>query len=482
MIFSWWLAWTFQDRYITDWDGFDYTVCVVRGVPSPLGLGRALFIGFYHLLWNALRQTQLIQPENAHLVLRYGAILLSGPATAGIYALTRELTLNRRAALAAGVLFAISPVYIVYSGRPMSEIPGLFMLNWSLWWLVRSLRLGQTGRFLLAAGAVGLSANVREIAIFYLPFIVLAALEAGRRWVAGLFGLLAAVLVSISGMAFWALRRGYLYVDEVAAWYRLSSTERQFHPVTLKNFSMFGDYSYDCSVAVVFLVPISIGLLWRRRELRSLLWLGLTGLLADMTLLVNHDLSVNPRYLLVGMVGLAPLCGWGLAELFSCFRWQATIPAAGLICLTFVNYIQQGPGIYWQERHALATVEYLKRIESFPWNSAFVVGARTPLVNFYAGIRARPNWKTIAPGAGWPDDRVTEVIREMLMSGRVVYVDFDPEIWQHGARGHSREAAGLRQIREEFELEQISGTIFVIRADQELTGSRVTSGTNPKND
>ncbi|MBL8189575.1 MAG: hypothetical protein JNK38_16310, partial [Acidobacteria bacterium] len=48
---SWWLAWKYQDRFISDWDGFDYTSAIVEGKYSVLGLGRALFLGYNHLLW-----------------------------------------------------------------------------------------------------------------------------------------------------------------------------------------------------------------------------------------------------------------------------------------------------------------------------------------------------------------------------------------------------------------------------------------------
>ncbi|MFZ4983865.1 MAG: glycosyltransferase family 39 protein [Blastocatellia bacterium] len=471
MMLSWWLAASFQDPFITDWDGYDYTVCVVRGLPSALGLGRGLFIGYNHLLWNGLSLTGELSNEDAHLLLRYGAIVLSGPATAGIYALTKELSLNRWAAFFAGLIFALSPYYIIYSGRPMSEIPGFFLLNWSLWLLVRSVGRGRVWQIILAAAMIGVSANIREVALFYIPYTLLATRTTGWRWIIGLTGVGVSMLTSLLGMGFWTYQRGYLYLNEVATWFRLSSNERNLHPVTLKNFSLFGDYSFDCSVATVFLVPIAIGLLWPRRELRLLLWLGLLGLLADVALLANHDLSVNPRYLLVGMVGLAPICGWALAELCQYSLWRGMALAAALACLTLVSYVQISDQIYWQQRHAMAAAEYLQMIQSFPWNSGFIVGARSPLVNYYAGVGARPTWRTISPGSGWPDERIDEAIDGMLMAGRVVFVDFDPEIWQHGARGFSREAAGLHRIREEYELQSVTKDLYRILGKRLPTGS-----------
>jgi hypothetical protein len=193
-----------------------------------------------------------------------------------------------------------------------------------------------------------------------------------------------------------------------------------------------------------------------------LLVLGMLGLLADLVMLINHDLSVNPRYLLTGMVGLAPVCGWGLAELFRHAPWRTALLTAGLAILTIVSFVQISPSLYWQDYHARAAAAYLERIRAFPWNAGFIVGARSPLVNFYAGIEARPNWKTISPGSGWPDDKLGEAIDDLLLAGRVVYVDFDPDIWQYGARGRSREEKGLRLIRERYCLKLVADQLYQI--------------------
>lgn len=468
MVLTWWLAWKFQDPFISDWDGFDYTVCTVQGKPSALGLGRALFLGYNHFIWRIWHSGRMfpgvgsIPPERAYLLLRYGAIVLSGPAIAGLCSLVKELSGNRLAGFCAGLILALSPYYVMYSGRSMSEIPGFFLLYWSLWWMMRSLRRQRVRNFLLAAVAIGLSANIREFAVFYLPLIPIAAYLCGFRWRLGIIGFVLAVGAALSGMGFWILKDGHLYWDSVTNWYRLSGHERALNPVTWKNLSFFGDYSYNCSVAVVFLTPLAFGLLWIRKDLRPLLWLGALGLLADLVLIANHDLSLNPRYLLTGMVGLAPVCGWGVAVMFQRNRWQGVVIVLGILILTLVNYIQLSGEVYWQQRNSRTAAQFLRQVEKFPWNSGFIVGARTPLINFYAGVDARPYWKTISPGSGWPDEKLDEAIDDMLMAGRMVYVDFDPEIWQSGAREKSREAAGLRMISERYETTLIEYQIFRI--------------------
>jgi hypothetical protein len=460
---SWWLAWKYQDQFITDWDGFDYTAYTVQHRPSALGLSRALFLAYNSALWELASHWFKTPPEQAYLVIRYGVIAQSGPAVVGFYALCKELTASRLAAFFGALIVAASPYFIIYSGRGMSEVPAFLMLGWSLWWMLRSLRRGQTGRFLIAACLVGLSANVREFAIFYLPLIPLAARIYGLSWRIGYIALVFAVVSAFAGMIFW---RYYddLYWVAVVNWYQLSAQERKVNPVTINNFRFFADFAFNCSGAVAILTPLALTWLWSKRRLRALFVFGLLGLIADLALLANHDLPVNPRYLLTGLIGLSAACGWCLAELIRCYRAWAAPLLIGLIVLTKATYNRTAKQLYEQQWSARAAREYIAKIEGLPWNSAFIVGSRTPLINYLAGVEARPFWKAITPGAPWPDDKLDEAIQDFFYAGRMVYVDFDPELWQTGAREKSREAAGLEMIKREYKLEHIRDSFYRIVA------------------
>ncbi len=61
-----------------------------------------------------------------------------------------------------------------------------------------------------------------------------------------------------------------------------------------------------------------------------------------------------------------------------------------------------------------------------------------------------------------PDDKLGEAIQDFFYAGRNVYVDFDPELWQTGAREKSREAAGLEMIKREYRLEHIRDSFYRI--------------------
>ncbi len=458
---SWWLAWRFQDLFISDWDGFDYTVYTVQHRPSALGLSRALFLGYNSALWEMASHWFGAQPENAYLVIRYGVIAQAGPAIIGVYALCKELTESRLAAFFGALIVSLSPYYIIYSGRAMSEIPAILMLSWSLWWMARSLRTGKTGRFLMAACLIGLSANIREFAVFYLPFIPIAARIYRENWKAGFIAFVLAVIGAFAGMIFWKLYDD-LYWVAVVNWYRLSAAERGKNPVTSSNLRFFADYAFNCSAVVSFLTPLALAWLWSKRRMSALLALGLVGLASNLALIANHDLSVNPRYLLTGLIGLAGACGWCLAELIRCYRVWATPLLLGMVVLTKASYNHMAKELYDQQWSAGAARDYVEKISDLSWNSAFIVGARTPLVNFLAGVEARPYWVSITPGAPWPDDKLDEKIQDFFYAGRMVYVDFDPELWQTGAREKSREAAGLEMIQREYRLEHIRDSFYRI--------------------
>jgi uncharacterized membrane protein len=282
---SWWLAYTLRDPFISDWDGFDYTYYTVQGLPSALGLSRALFLGYNHWLWKIAERWWHWPPEQAYLLLRYGAIVQAGLATTGFYALYKELSASRLAAFLGALLMAGSPYYIIYSGRAMSEIPAFLWLGWSLWWLLRSARLHRGNQFLLAAMLIGASANLREFAVFYFPLIIFAGWLYGLAWWRSLSAFGFAGLAAVTGMIFWALYDTDNYLRAVINWYTLSAHERALHPVTLKNFSFLARFAFDCSAITALTSAWGLAVLWARNQHWALLGLGACGMGANLLLL-----------------------------------------------------------------------------------------------------------------------------------------------------------------------------------------------------
>src|SRR5262249_11253494 len=145
-----------------------------------------------------------------------------------------------------------------------------------------------------------------------------------QGWRIGLKALAIAVCGALMGIIIWTIFDPYFLLPAMIRWYKLSAQERQVHPVTVANFRYLADFAYICSTAIAILAPFALIWLWSKKR-RPLFWFGCCGLLADLLLLANHDLAVNPRYLMTGLPGLAAVCGWSMAELIRSYRvW--TIP------------------------------------------------------------------------------------------------------------------------------------------------------------
>ncbi len=470
MFAAWLLAWLARDPFIADWDGFDYAASVVQGTPSVLGLGRALFLASNRALWLIAHHGFGLPPEQAYLVLKAGVIAQSGPAMVGLYALYKELTADLSAALLASLLVVLSPLYIVYSGRGMSEIPGILWWSWSLWLLLRSLRQGRTGLYLWAAVLFGLSANVREFAVFYLPVVVIAGWLYGLCWVVSLAAGAVAVMATLAGPICWSLSWPDFYLPAIRTWSQLSAQERREHPVTIRNLWLLVVCAFLCSPVATLITPAVCHRLYAKifqeklkleQAQRVVILIGFFGLLAVIVLVANHDLAVNPRYLLTGLIGLAPLCGWWLAAWIKPEMQWRRMKFAALAALTLISLI--GTGFYLhsvQWPQAEAAREYVATLSTLPDNAVFIVGRHTPLVNFYQRIGARPHWQAIPSGSGWPDDRLEAVIDSHLAEGRPVYVDLDEKLWNEGMREHRREAAGLELIRQRYELGLMKNSLY----------------------
>lgn len=264
-------------------------------------------------------------------------------------------------------------------------------------------------------------------------------------------------------MMFWYWYDRVHYVTAVVNWYKLSAKEREIHPVTRQNLWYLAKYAFDTSAIATLIGAPAIALRWARHKFDALFWLGAIGLAADLALLLNHDLAVNPRYLLMGLLGLALVSGWALATMWHERKALALPCLLGLVVLTKGSYNIMAKELYDQNWGANAAKEYYdKQVGTLPWNAGFIVGARTPLINFYAGVGAHPYWNVIPPGSGWPDDKLAHVIEQYLLGGRRMYVDFDPQLWQTGERERNREHAALAQIKQDFELEHIRAEFYRI--------------------
>ena len=175
----------FVDPFIGDWDGMDYTVLSLNGYPSSMALGRNLFIFGNHFLFLTARTLFNVEPENAYLIFKYAVVAQAPIAVIACWILARDISGSLFTATTAALLIAFSPVFVLYGGQVMTDVPSVLVLATALIIHIRGVQQKKFWLVLLGAALLGLGVNLRETIGFYAPWLVLAPFvfgwKVGRR-------------------------------------------------------------------------------------------------------------------------------------------------------------------------------------------------------------------------------------------------------------------------------------------------------------
>src|SRR6185369_10376359 len=152
----------FVDPFIGDWDGMDYTMLSIDGYPSSMALGRSLFIFANHLLFVIGRALFHVQPDNAYLMFKYAVVLQAPLAIVMCWVLARDISGSLYTATIAALLITFSPVFVIYGGQVMTDVPSVLLLTTALVIHLRGVRQRKLWLILLGAGLLGLGVNLRE--------------------------------------------------------------------------------------------------------------------------------------------------------------------------------------------------------------------------------------------------------------------------------------------------------------------------------
>src|SRR5260370_18826245 len=122
----------FVDPFIGDWDALEYTISALRGTPSSMALGRSLFIFYNHALYLAVHSIFSLSPQHAYLLFKYAVVAQGVLAVIACWILTRDLSGSKYAATIAALLVTFSPVFVLYSGQVMTDVPALLLTTVAL--------------------------------------------------------------------------------------------------------------------------------------------------------------------------------------------------------------------------------------------------------------------------------------------------------------------------------------------------------------
>ena len=459
----------FVDPFIGDWDALEYTVSALRGYPSSMALGRSLFIFYNHGLYVIAHSVFNLPPQRAYLLFKYTVVAQGVLAVIACWKLTHDVTDSVYAATIAALLVTFSPVFVMYSGQVMTDVPALLLLAVALIIHFRGIRQHRVWLLLFGAGLLGAGVNLRETVAFYSPWLVFAPFVCG--WRVNRRGLLLVALSCLVFLFFASSSFAYWFLGDPnyrAAWYgwlESMRAESALHPISIRTIWPWLAFFLATSPLVLITLPLAAVREWRRGKLSPILLLAAVGLFANLLLLLSYSTAIGFRYLSTGLPALVPLTAnylvQSLTTRFGTAR-RAFIASAAAIALVAVCF-----GAYlWPLRSATMKVraaakEYDRELMKLPRDAVIISGAQTVAVKYWRGVGAG-DWAVIGPGAGWPGARLGSVIDGYLKQGRHAFLVADPRWWQP-CGWHVKEIRELAGIESRFHFRQVAPTVFEIR-------------------
>jgi len=459
----------FVDPFIGDWDGMDYTMLSIEGYPSSMALGRNLFIFSNHALFVIANSVFHVPPENAYLIFKYVVVVQAPLAIVMCWLLARDISGSLHTATIAALLIAFSPVFVLYGGQVMTDVPSVLVLTTALVVHLRGVQQRKLWLILAGAALMGIGINLRETIGFYLPWLVLAPFVFGwkfqRRDVLYVVASCAVfVVLALSWFGYWYLTDAH-YRWVWNGWRESMRDESARHPVSLANLLPYFVYYFISAPLVFVTIVFAPWLEWRKHRITPMLLLWLVGFFANLLLFFNYSTTVNWRYFLTGLPAIVPLGAFWMLRIaegrLGDLR-RAFIACAGVIVIVAVIlFIYMRPiSFEFIERRAMSR-DYKQRLEQVPADAVMISGSQTIAVHYWAAI-GDGDWKTIGTGGGWPGDRLFSTIEDYFNGGRRVFIDADPRWWL--PCGWQREEIPMIvKLEEHFSFRRVSETIYELR-------------------
>lgn len=435
-LLAWALYTACRTPFVGQWDSFDYLRQFVTHDLSDLGFGRPVFVGYNIALWEMSSKTLGLEPLCVASVAMAGTLLLAAWGVFLFHQVAHRLLAPRAAGLASMALL-LSPVYAVYSGSVMTEVPMLVALL-----LGARLSLDvecdeRPVRELLAGVCLGLAAGIREQAVVwgpaYLWLIWTSRVGGEARLRATLRFGVAAALATLGPIAFLYARDPAGYSARVRVWLgAIPLGPGQF----ASNLEASLAYAIALSPAVWLgaLVAGARRILIRRVEPRKLTAVripyAVSGVVCCIVIPVaslwrDADVQLHPRYLLIALPGVV-LCG---AALFD--RWAGTARAAvvwGVLHLVVFGVAQAGLSVMrglQSERRV-----YVERVYAHVHGTALLAGGNlSPALDYYRSVGNRPGWQVLWSGWSWSPEGARAAIEGARSRGQPVYICDGPWAW-----------------------------------------------------
>ncbi len=467
------VALVLRTEQLTHWDSWDYTAQAIGGHSSDLLLGRWWFIGFMRAAYIVGRELFALTRLEGYLAMQLTCALFMAGAVAAGMAWTYKLTRSVTAEVCFAALILLGPMFAIGASSVMTESATLCMLTLSfLAWEKAIAARANAMRWALASGlAFGVMVSMREQAVVLLFWPVVSCLtdKPHRRWsllAAGAVGTFVTLGFGVFMAARWYPWPDVSYWQNIGRWVDSMQTERgQFAVRPWAQADILATYLFSASPLVALLIVPSLIFSSLRRQ--RVFWLFVATIPYLITLLINHDLPVNPRFIMPAAWMLAPVAAGGLAALLAvgrkADRRRAVIVAAMsiLVVATLSFFIWQGVVVYHFRASRRKAAAFAVMMQ-MPSNAFVIPGPSTP-VAYYLGRMGVKDFDIIASGWGWPgQSQLQEGVVEALSEGREVYANLDPEDWR-GSRDNP-EWDQLQALAARCELDEATWPMVRLRS------------------
>ncbi len=452
--------------YLGQWDSFDYLKQIVTHQLSALGIGRPVYLGYNILLWESMRRIFHLHPLQVEIVAMAGTVVL-GVLGVVLFQRLARMILPFPACSMAALGFAISPVYAIYSGFIMTEVPMLVAL------IASALVLWNPGdrhpvlRDVAGGIFFGMAVGIREQALtlgaaFLWILFVRRTTAASRLRAILCFSVAAGAVILTPALAF--------YFYDPAAF--LERTRTWLHAIPMGSVQFRSNA--EASLLYTFILcpgawfALAVAYIYRiagRRRAGTAdpaipsdsiphpVWGFLCCLVLPVAVLWRDaDVQMHPRYVLLILPAALIFC----ASLFK--RW---IPSKrGLLVWAVIQVLFFGTAVAafapFRETQT-KKMEFARRMrESIPDGSLIIAGNYSPVLDYYRGIGERPGWQVQWSGWEWNPDAVEARIRDAWANHVPVYLSTDPPGWSY----FERELLDLHFMLKDCRKEQIVPNLY----------------------
>src|SRR6185436_5895276 len=311
---------------------------------------------------------------------KYAVVVQTPFAIIACWLLAHTFSKSLATATISALLVVCSPVFVLYGGQVMTDVPSVLLLAIALIVHFKGIQRKNLWLVLVGAALMGLGMNLRETIGFYAPWLVIAPFACGwkfqRREILYVFASCVVFLsLAFGWFAFWFIGDPY-YRHIWYGWRASMAEESSRHPVALENLRPYVVYLFITGPLVFISLPFAAISEWRQRKLTPILLLWLVALFADFLLFFNYSTTVNWRYFLTGLPGLAPLGGQWLLHIGTRFlgsprrAFAASILLIGGLAIAFSIFMR--PVSYEFIQRRAMSKDYKQRLASLPPDAVMI--------------------------------------------------------------------------------------------------------------